>query len=72
MDNLVFHNPNKEIGLIDLGTTQVNKQLLFKFSQAVNASCKVVVHDGSKTIKQYTVGSGIALSNSDKDVLVLG
>lgn len=68
MDRLIFHNPNKQVGLIDIATTQLNKQINFSFSQAVNSNCKISVSDTKNTIKSYTVGDGLTLSNSDNDV----
>jgi hypothetical protein len=68
MDRLIFHNPNTEIGIIDLATSQVNKQMLFQFSQAVSLQSKIVIATSLKLVKEYTVGSGLTLSNGNQDV----
>ena len=68
MDRLIFHNPNTQIGLIDLATSQVNKQTLFQFSQAVSLQSKVAIGTNVKRIKEYTVGNGLALSSNNQDV----
>lgn len=68
MDRGIFHNPNTQIGFIDLAISQVNKQMLFEFSQAVSTSCKVVISTDTRKVKEYIVGAGLTLSNANQNV----
>ena len=63
-DNLVFHNPT-DYGLFDLGSTQINKSMVFTYTQAISDDCKVVFTEYDTIIKEYTIGDGIVKSGDN-------
>jgi len=64
-DQLIFNNPIN-FGVIDLSTSQVNKDLPFTSVAGVFIGApKVDIYDGEIVIKTYLLGSGLALTGTN-------
>jgi hypothetical protein len=69
-DNIAFYNPT-DFGCWDLGTTQIDKSLVFSWDHDVIQACKVVIFERDTIVKQYAEGQGLTRSNDDRTVTLL-
>lgn len=63
--SISLHNP-RHLGTFTIGTSQVNKQIVFAFNQAVNGAARISIIDRDKVLRTYTIGNGITLSNGNQ------
>ncbi len=69
-DNKVFYNP-QDLGIFDIGITQVDKVIPFKSTAGVFiAGSKVEFYRGKQLVKSYTIGSGLVISGTNTEGLV--
>jgi hypothetical protein len=65
MDNRVFYNP-QDLGLFDIGTTQINKLLRFKSTNGVfTPSARIEIHNGRTLVRDYSYPDDMLLAGDN-------
>ena len=62
-----FYNPNKSIGVTEIGATQINKLIPFKTVNGLYIPNPVIkVFLCGKLIKEYTINNGLQLTGTNQ------